>query len=146
MTVVFTAAANADLDNILAYTKRHFPNQLDPLLSRLREVIERIEHWPRSASIVAQRPGVRVVPPLKYPFRIFYREIVGASRYCISTTSRSLARNNKKGPDIVRPFSFALRRFYFRASTSIRTDWRSSGLHCSATSRKLRSPPGRSKE
>ncbi|HEY4125453.1 MAG TPA: type II toxin-antitoxin system RelE/ParE family toxin [Rhizomicrobium sp.] len=75
MTVVFTAAANADLDNILAYTKQNFPNQLPHLEARMREVIAGIERRPLSTRAVSQRLGVRVVPLLRFPFVIFYRQI-----------------------------------------------------------------------
>jgi toxin ParE1/3/4 len=39
-------------------------------------VLVRIEQWPESAREVGQRPGTRVVPLIRYPYKIFYR-IVG---------------------------------------------------------------------
>jgi plasmid stabilization system protein ParE len=36
-------------------------------------VIARIGAWPESAEEVAERPGVRVVPLIRYPYKIFYR-------------------------------------------------------------------------
>jgi plasmid stabilization system protein ParE len=75
MSIIFTAAADADLDEIFAYTAENYPDQLLPLQSRIREVMAGIEAWPRNARPVEQRPGVRVVPLLKYPFRIFYRQM-----------------------------------------------------------------------
>jgi len=74
MAVVFTDSATADLDEILTYTSRHFPMQLSALEARIRDVLTRIELRPKSARAVIQRPGVRVVPLLRYPFRVFYRE------------------------------------------------------------------------
>ncbi|HTQ12935.1 MAG TPA: type II toxin-antitoxin system RelE/ParE family toxin [Rhizomicrobium sp.] len=75
MTVVFTEGARADLDDILAYTKANHPFQLARLEQRIREVIALTERFPRNARKLSQRSGVRVMPLIRYPFRIFYREI-----------------------------------------------------------------------
>ena len=74
MAVIFTASTNADLDDIFAYTAQNYPGQLLALQSRIREVTSKIEAWPQNAGLVEQRPGVRVVPLLRFPFRIFYRQ------------------------------------------------------------------------
>jgi plasmid stabilization system protein ParE len=73
MKVVFTSAALADLDDILFYTSQNYPSVVAPLELRIRAVIERIERWPQSAREVEQRPGTRVVPLIRYPYKIFYR-------------------------------------------------------------------------
>lgn len=73
MKVLWTEAALADLDNILAYTGVHFPARADALERRIRSVIARVAARPESARAVRERPGVRVVPLLRYPFKIFYR-------------------------------------------------------------------------
>jgi plasmid stabilization system protein ParE len=75
VTVIFTAGARADLDDILAYTKDNFPGQLQKLEDRIKQVIARIERYPKSAPALTQHRTVRVVPLIRYPFRIFYREI-----------------------------------------------------------------------
>lgn len=49
MSIIFTAAADADLDEIFAYTAENYPDQLLPLQSRIREVMAGIEAWPRNA-------------------------------------------------------------------------------------------------
>jgi len=72
MKATYTVGALADLDDILAYTARHFPRQLAPLEQRIRSVVARIEKAPESARRVTGRPDVRVVPLLRYPFKIFY--------------------------------------------------------------------------
>ena len=46
------------------------------LEQRIREVVARVEAAPLSARPVGARPGVRVVPLVKYPYKIFY-EIMG---------------------------------------------------------------------
>lgn len=40
---------------------------------RLRSVIARIRMWPDSAREVDEPAGVRVVPLLRYPYNIIYR-------------------------------------------------------------------------
>jgi plasmid stabilization system protein ParE len=72
MKAVFTAAALADLEYVVAYTKQNFPGSTAPLERRIRDVVSRIEMWPHSGRQVAERPGVHVVPLIRYPFRIFY--------------------------------------------------------------------------
>jgi plasmid stabilization system protein ParE len=72
MRAVFTAAALADLEDIITYTKQNFPRSAASLERRIRDVISRIETWPHSGRTVAERPGVRVVPLIRYPFQIFY--------------------------------------------------------------------------
>lgn len=73
MKVVFTSAALADLDDVLSYTSEHYPLLVHSVERRIRAVIARIEQWPESAREVEQRPGIRVVPLIRYPFKIFYR-------------------------------------------------------------------------
>jgi toxin ParE1/3/4 len=73
MKAVFTSAALADLDDILSYTLTHYPSLVPSLQDRIRAVIERIEQWPDSAREVRQRPGIRMVPLIRYPYRLFYR-------------------------------------------------------------------------
>jgi hypothetical protein len=43
------------------------------LVVRLRSVIARIAEWPDSALEVIGRPGIRVVPLIRYPYKVFYR-------------------------------------------------------------------------
>jgi plasmid stabilization system protein ParE len=76
MKVVFTSAADADLDDVLTYTAQNHPSVRLPLEQRIRAVLVRIEQWPESAREVDQQPGTRIVPLIRYPYKIFYR-IVG---------------------------------------------------------------------
>jgi len=71
--VVWTEAARADLDEILGYTKLHFPAQLAALERRIKAVIERVSDMPESARMVLDRRNVRVVPLIRYPFKLYYR-------------------------------------------------------------------------
>ncbi|MEI9886363.1 MAG: type II toxin-antitoxin system RelE/ParE family toxin [Rhizomicrobium sp.] len=90
MTVIFTAGARADLEEIQAYTRQHYPAQLPELEKRISAVIARIERRPKSAPLASGYPGVGTVLLLRYPFKIFYREISGGVQILyIRHTSRS---------------------------------------------------------
>ena len=73
MKVVWTEAALADLDSALDYTAEQYPNLVGPLEVRIRAVLARIGRWPESARTVNDQPDIRVVPLLRFPYRIFYR-------------------------------------------------------------------------
>ncbi|MEA2941282.1 MAG: hypothetical protein QOD09_1811 [Bradyrhizobium sp.] len=73
MKVVYTDDASEDLDRILAYIASNYPAVYDAFLIRLRSVTARIGMWPDSAQEVAERPGVRAVLLLRYPYKVFYR-------------------------------------------------------------------------
>jgi len=73
MRVVLTDEALRDLDAILAYTATHHPTAAAALTRRLQATLRRIGEWPESAPTVAGQPGIRMVPLVRYPFRIFYR-------------------------------------------------------------------------
>ena len=73
MKVIYTGEASEDLDGILAYIASNYPTVYDAFLIRLRSATARIGMWPDSAQEVAEQPDVRVVPLLRYPYNIFYR-------------------------------------------------------------------------
>lgn len=73
MKVVFTTEALADLDDILDYIAIHYPAVSGPFRSRLDAVLARIGRWPESAQEVSVRPGVRVAPLIRYPYKVFYQ-------------------------------------------------------------------------
>jgi len=73
MKVVYTEEALENLDAILGFVATHYPTLSPRLERRLRTVLARIAAWPESAQEVAERPGVRMVPLIRYPYKIFYR-------------------------------------------------------------------------
>ena len=73
MRVVYTDEALHDLDDILRFIAANFPAAYQSFELRLHAVERRIGQWPQSARQVAERPGVRVAPLIRYPFKIFYR-------------------------------------------------------------------------
>jgi len=73
MRVVYTDEALHDLDDILRYIAANFPAAYQSFELRLRAVERRISQLPQGARQVTERPGVRVVPLIRYPYKIFYR-------------------------------------------------------------------------
>jgi toxin ParE1/3/4 len=76
MRVVYTDEALRDLDEILTFLAQNYPTVVEAFRQRLRDIERRICRWPNSAQEVEQRPGVRVVPFIRYPYLLFY-EISG---------------------------------------------------------------------
>jgi plasmid stabilization system protein ParE len=78
MKVIYTDEALRDLDEILTFVDLNYPTVSAPFQRRLRAIERRIGRWPESAQEVEQRPGVRVVPLIQYPYKIFYHVTEGA--------------------------------------------------------------------
>jgi len=69
MRVVYTDEALRDLDAALSYIAQNYPAALNGFRRRLRTIEQRIAKWPK----VAQRPNVRALPFIRYPYRMFYQ-------------------------------------------------------------------------
>jgi plasmid stabilization system protein ParE len=74
MKVEYSNRALADLRKLSAGGKATFGERVTAALeARIRAIVEQIRQAPESAPRVEQRPGVRVVPLIRYPYKIFYR-------------------------------------------------------------------------
>ena len=73
MKVVLTEEALRNLEEIRSYLANHYPGAAAKVEERIRAVFRRLEDWPESAQSVADRPGVRKVPLVRYPYGIYYR-------------------------------------------------------------------------
>jgi toxin ParE1/3/4 len=73
MKVVYTEEALGNLDDISDYIRQNYPTILEAFRLRLQFVVARIAKWPESAQEVADQSGVRVVPLVRYPYKVFYR-------------------------------------------------------------------------
>ena len=73
MRVVFTDPALEDVEAIYAYITARYPHISLSVERRFRLVLARIGAWPESAQRVVERPDVRMVPLVRYPYKIFYR-------------------------------------------------------------------------
>jgi plasmid stabilization system protein ParE len=73
MKVEYTNQALADLRKISA-DRRGFGEVVTAALeTRIQQVVARIAEYPETAAPVVERAGVRVVPLIRYPYKIFFR-------------------------------------------------------------------------
>jgi toxin ParE1/3/4 len=73
MKVEYSPRAIADLTRIGEQSRRTFGDAVAAALETyIRATVARIAVVPDGAQQVPQRPGVRVVPLVRYPFKIFY--------------------------------------------------------------------------
>ena len=76
MKVEFTKRAVNDLREIAAHSHQQFGQRVTAALEqRIRDITIQIGNAPDSAPRVEQRPGMRVLPLLRYPFKVFYRVV-----------------------------------------------------------------------
>jgi toxin ParE1/3/4 len=74
MKVEYSNRVLADLRKLSAGSQATFGHRVAAVLeARIRAIVEQIRQAPESAPRVEQRPGVRVVPLVRYPYKIFYR-------------------------------------------------------------------------
>jgi toxin ParE1/3/4 len=73
MKVVYTDQALRDIDEITAWLTLHYPGIGAAVERRIRLVVGHLARWPESMRRSQHRPGVRVAPLGRYPYRIFYR-------------------------------------------------------------------------
>jgi toxin ParE1/3/4 len=73
MKVVYTDEALNDLAGIADWLIVHYPAVAPVVERRIRRVVAHIARWPASSRRASSRPGVRVVPLGRYPYKIFYR-------------------------------------------------------------------------
>jgi plasmid stabilization system protein ParE len=74
MKVEFSTRAVNDLRKISAHSRQEFGASVVAALElRFRNAIEQISADPESGPRVEQRPGMRVLPLVRYPFKVFYR-------------------------------------------------------------------------
>jgi toxin ParE1/3/4 len=73
MKVVLSGEAIREINEILQYISEYHPSAYEAFETRLQAIVRRIGEWPDSAQQLLQRPGVRSVPFIRYPYRLFYR-------------------------------------------------------------------------
>ena len=74
MKIEFTNRAVRDLREISGYCRKQFGDRVTAALeARIRDVATDIAVYPERAPRVEGRAGMRVVPLVRYPFKIFYR-------------------------------------------------------------------------
>jgi toxin ParE1/3/4 len=73
MKAIYSRLALAELEDILERIAAENPAAAVRFRARVERVIERIEQFPEGAQEVAERPGVRRLPLVRYPYVIHYR-------------------------------------------------------------------------
>jgi plasmid stabilization system protein ParE len=77
MKVRWSQPAYDDLAAILDYLESENPVATSRLVQRLDGIVRRIAQFPKAAPEVEQRPGVRRVPLVRYPFILYYKINLG---------------------------------------------------------------------
>jgi plasmid stabilization system protein ParE len=75
MKVRYSTVALAELDAILSDLAAKDPVAAQRFEFRISQIGERIGQFPLGFQEVAERPGVRRVPLVRYPYLIFYKVI-----------------------------------------------------------------------
>ena len=73
MRVEYTYQALADLRKISADSRAFGAAVAAAIETRIQTIVGHIARHPEAAAAVAERPGMRVVPLTRYPYKIFYR-------------------------------------------------------------------------
>jgi toxin ParE1/3/4 len=73
MKVEYTNQALTDLRKISADSRAFGETVVAAVETRIRAVIAHVAKHPEAATLIADRPGMRVVPLIRYPYKIFYR-------------------------------------------------------------------------
>lgn len=73
MKVVYTDDALQDIEGILNWLAVNYSPVAPVVGDRIEATVARIAKWPKSARVIAARPGVRAVPLGRYPYVVFYR-------------------------------------------------------------------------
>ncbi len=77
MKVRLSKLALAELDAILNYSRAENPRAAARFEGRITRVFERIGQFPKGAQEVENRPGIRRVPLVRYPYVVHYGIIDG---------------------------------------------------------------------
>lgn len=73
MKVRYSSLALAELDAILSDLAAKNPTAAQRFENRIHQIGDRIGRFPQGFQEVAERPGVRRVPLVRYPYLVFYK-------------------------------------------------------------------------
>jgi len=73
MKVEYSNRATADLRKVSADSRTFGDAVAAAVERRIREIISRLADHPEAYARVVERPGMHVVPLVRYPYKIFYR-------------------------------------------------------------------------
>lgn len=72
MKVVLSRLALAELDEILSYIAKRSPGGARNVETRFRHAFELIARHPEATERLEQRPDVRRLPLVRYPYVVYY--------------------------------------------------------------------------
>ena len=72
MKVRWSRPALAEFGAILSDLADKNPTAAERFEFRVRQIVQRVERFPEGFQEVAERPGIRRVPLVRYPYLIFY--------------------------------------------------------------------------
>ena len=75
MRVRYSRGALAELAAILSDLAAENPVAAQQFEKRIRQVTERMARFPHAFQAVGERPGVRRVPLVRYPYLMFYKVV-----------------------------------------------------------------------
>jgi toxin ParE1/3/4 len=73
MKIEYSNRAVADLHKLAADSLQFGEAVSIAVEGRIRRIISQISDYPEAAERIEERPGVHVVPLVRYPYKIFYR-------------------------------------------------------------------------
>ena len=73
MKIEYSNRAVADLRRLAADSLQFGEAVSIAVEERIRRIISQISDYPEAAERIEERPGVHVVPLVRYPYKIFYR-------------------------------------------------------------------------
>ena len=73
MKIEYSKRALQDLRKVAADAASYGPEVAEAVEERLRYLIDHIRREPDGAPRIEERPGLHVIPLIKYPYKIFYR-------------------------------------------------------------------------
>jgi plasmid stabilization system protein ParE len=88
--IVWTRAADADLETIADYIALEAPAAAAALVARVHAHVDQLERFPRSGSVPPELPGRRYRQIVEPPCRVFYR--VEGARVVVLHVMRSEQR------------------------------------------------------
>jgi plasmid stabilization system protein ParE len=73
MKVEYSKRATSDLRKVSEESRAFGEMVAAAVEERIREIIAHIAEHPEAAARVMERPGMHVIPLIRYPYKIFYR-------------------------------------------------------------------------
>ncbi|MGO9685868.1 MAG: type II toxin-antitoxin system RelE/ParE family toxin [Beijerinckiaceae bacterium] len=80
MRVEYSKRATNDLRRVSEESRAFGEMVAAAVEERIREIVAHIAEHPEAAARVMERPGMYVIPLIRYPYKIFYRVFEGKIR------------------------------------------------------------------